>query len=182
LDPKILTDMVRILKNIPRTGWLQRGIPPSIAETVAEHSFEVASILAVIAMEAGEGLDKERMLVMGIVHDWGEAVAGDIPRSLTRRLGRDTKSRAERKIMNELAVASGFKNLSDIFEEYEERRSKEAIIAKIADLISTWRQACTYADRGYNVEDMVASCREELEELMSKVKDEKVIKVVKKLL
>jgi len=29
---------------------------------------------------------------------------------------------------------------------------------------------------------MVASCREELEELMSKVKDEKVIKVVKKLL
>jgi len=182
LDPKVLTDTVRILKNIPRTGWLQRGIPPSIAETVAEHSFEVASILAVIAMEVGEGMDKERMLVIGIVHDWGEAVAGDIPRSLTRRLGRDTKSRAERKIMSELAVASGFRNLSEIFEEYEERRSKEAVIAKIADLISTWRQACTYADRGYNVEDMVVSCREELEELMGKVKDEKVIKVVKKLL
>lgn len=182
MDPKVLTDTVRILKNIPRTGWLQRGIPPSIAETVAEHSFEVASILAVIAMEVGEGMDKERMLVIGIVHDWGEAVAGDIPRSLTRRLGRDTKSRAERKIMSELAVASGFRNLSEIFEEYEERRSKEAVIAKIADLISTWRQACTYADRGYNVEDMVVSCREELEELMGKVKDEKVIKVVKKLL
>jgi putative hydrolase of HD superfamily len=182
LNPKVLTDTARILKNIPRTGWLQRGIPHSIAETVAEHSFEVASLLAVITMEVGEGLDKEKLLVMGIVHDWGEAVAGDIPRSLTRRLGKDTKSRAEKKIMHELAVASGFKNLSEVFEEYEERKSKEAIIAKIADLISTWRQACTYADRGYNVEDIVVSCREELEDLISKAKDERVIKVVRKLL
>jgi len=182
LDPKILTDTAMILKNIPRTGWLQRGIPPSIAETVAEHSFEVASILAVIAMEAGEDLDKERMLVIGIVHDWGEAVAGDIPRSLTKKLGKDTKSRAEKKIMHELAVASGFKNLSEVFEEYEERRSKEAITAKIADLISTWRQACAYADRGYPVDDIVVSCREELEDLMGKVRDEKVLRVVKKLL
>jgi putative hydrolase of HD superfamily len=182
LDPKVLTDTARILKNIPRTGWLQRGIPHSIAETVAEHSFEVASILAVIAMEAGESLDKERMLVMGIVHDWGEAVAGDIPRSLTRRLGKDTKRRAEKKIMHELAVASGFHNLSEVFKEYEERKSNEAIIAKIADLISTWRQACAYSDRGYNVEDIVVSCREDLEELTGKIKDQKVLKVVKKLL
>jgi putative hydrolase of HD superfamily len=177
-----LTDTARILKNIPRTGWLQRGIPRSIAETVAEHSFEVASILAVISMEVEEGLDKKKLLVMGIVHDWGEAVAGDIPRSLTKRLGKETKSKAEIKIMQELAVSSGFKSLSEVFEEYEERNSKEAMIAKIADLISTWRQACTYADRGYHVEDIVVSCKEEFEELICKVKDERVIKIVKKLL
>jgi len=181
MDLKILTDNAGILKNIPRTGWLQRGIPPSVAETVAEHSFEVASILAVIAMEAGEGIDKEKLLIMGTIHDWGEAVAGDIPRSLTKRLGKETKSKAEMKIMKELSAVSGSKRLAEIFEEYEGRKSSEAIVAKIADVLSTLRQAKAYSDRGYDVEDMVSGCKEELNDLLKRVTKDEIRRIIRKL-
>jgi putative hydrolase of HD superfamily len=174
MKPRILTDSVLILKNIPRTGWLQRGIPPSVAETVAEHSFEVASILAVVAMEGGSKLDMERMLLMGILHDWGEAVAGDMPRSLTKRLGKSAKSEAERKIMEELAEDSGFEAINALFREYEERKTPEAVVVKTADIISTLRQARAYLARGYRVEDIEKGCVEELAELMGRVKDKRL--------
>lgn len=174
MDPEILTGNVAILKNIPRTGWLQRGIPPSVAETVAEHSFEVASILAVVAMEGRGRLDTERLLLMGIMHDWGEAVAGDMPKSLTRRLGKKAKSEAETKIMKELSQESGFGAVQEIFEEYEGRRSPEAVVAKVADVLSTLRQARAYLARGYRVEDIEEGCREELASLMEKVEDRRL--------
>ena len=157
MDPKILIDTSSTLKNLPRTGWLQRGIPAAVAETVAEHSFEVTSILSVIALEGGKGLHNQKLLLMGTVHDWGEAIAGDIPRSLTMRLGKEVKSNAERKIVRELSAASGSRALSDLFEEYEEGKSQEAVVAKVADLISTMRQARAYAEGGYHVEDIIAS-------------------------
>lgn len=181
MDPRVLTDNVGILKNIPRTGWLQRGIPPSVAETVAEHSFEVASILAVVAMEAEGRLDTEKLLLMGILHDWGEAVAGDIPRSLTKRLGKKAKSKAETKIMGELAEASGFGGVRTLFEEYEGKGSPEAVVAKVADVLSTLRQARAYLARGYGVEDIEAGCVEELAELMERVKDRRLKAVLQSL-
>jgi putative hydrolase of HD superfamily len=174
MDPRVLTDNAGILKNIPRTGWLQRGIPPSVAETVAEHTFEVAAILAVVAMEAEGRLDTEKLLLMGILHDWGEAIAGDIPRSLAKRLGKGAKSEAETKIMVELAEASGFGSVRTIFEEYEGRKSPEAMVAKIADVLSTLRQARTYLARGYRVEDIEAGCVEELAELMGRIRDRRL--------
>jgi putative hydrolase of HD superfamily len=174
MNPRALTDNVLILKNIPRTGWLQRGIPPSVAETVAEHSFEVASILAIVAMEGGGKLNYERMLLMGILHDWGEAVAGDMPRSLTKRLGKGAKSEAETMIMGELANASGFNAVSALFGEYEERKSPEAVVVKIADVLSTLRQSRAYLARGFRVEDIEAGCVAELEELMGKVKNNRL--------
>ena len=114
MDPKLLAEAVTVLKNMPRTGWLQRGVPPSEAETIAEHTFEVVSILTMISTVSGA--DAEKMLVMGIIHDWGESVTGDIPRSLTERLGREAKSRAEKEVVGELSVLSGFKQLREVFE------------------------------------------------------------------
>jgi len=176
-----LTDNAGILKNIPRTGWLQRGVPPAMAETVAEHSFEVASILAVIVMEAGEGLDKEKLLIMGTIHDWGEAVAGDIPLSLTKKLGKETKGKAEMKIMKELSVRSGFERLTEIFEEYEGRMSGEAVVAKIADVLATLRQAEVYSNGGYPMEDIISGCKEELNELLERVSNEGIRRIIRKL-
>jgi len=182
MNPRILTDNALILKNIPRTGWLQRGIPPSVAETVAEHSFEVASILAIVAMEGSGKLDLERMLLMGIIHGGGEAVAGDMPRSLTKRLARGAKSEAETKIMGELAEASGFHSVTALFDEYEERRTPEAVVTKIADILSTLRQAKAYRARGYRVGDIESGCVEELGGLMEKVGDRRLREFLQSLL
>jgi putative hydrolase of HD superfamily len=141
----------------------------------------VASILAVVAMGAEGRLDTEKLLLMGILHDWGEAVAGDIPRSLTKRLGKKAKSEAETKIMGELAEASGFGGVRALFEEYEGRRSPEAVVAKVADVLSTLRQARAYLARGYRVEDIEAGCVEELAELMERVADKHLKAVLESL-
>jgi putative hydrolase of HD superfamily len=182
LDPKTIIENLSVLKNIPRTGWLQRGIPPSVAETVAEHSFEVVSFLSIIAIEGGEGLDKEKMLIMGTIHDWGEAVAGDIPKSFATMLGDGVKSGVELKIMEELSTASGLENLMEIFKEYEGRRTNEAIVVKIADILSTLRQAKVYAARGYDVKDIIDGCGEELGELMGRLEKGKALAAIQKLL
>jgi putative hydrolase of HD superfamily len=94
MDHKKLLEKAAVLKNIPRTGWLQRGVPPSDAETIAEHTFEVTAILTIIGL-AVQGLNKDRLLLMGAVHD-GRVGFRDIPRSLTSRIGRDMH-RAERR-------------------------------------------------------------------------------------
>jgi len=181
LDTKVLTDTFKILKNIPRTGWLQRGIPPSIAETVAGHSFEVSSILATVAMCTGNILDHKKLLLMGIIHDWGESVAGDIPRSLTKKIGKKTKKVTEKRIMQELSAISGLPELFKLFEEYEEQKSQEAIVTKAADLIATLRQALEYAEMNYRVADIITSCRKELEDVMKEIRDESIIDILRSL-
>lgn len=181
MHTKIVAETVKILKNLPRTGWLQRGIHPSIAETVAEHSFEVSSILATIAMRTSGTIDHKKLLLMGIIHDWGESVAGDIPRSLTRKIGIEAKKVTERQIMEELSAASGLPDILKLFEEYEEQTSQEAIIAKAADLIATLRQALEYADMNYRVADIIDSCRKDLEDLMKGIRDNSIIHILRSL-
>jgi len=180
MDHKKLLEKAAVLKNIPRTGWLQRGVPPSDAETIAEHTFEVTSILTIIGI-AVQGLNKDRLLFMGAVHDWGESVSGDMPRSLTSRIGKDMKSRTEIEIIKEMAEESGLEELEGIFREYEERKTDEAKLVKFADLLSTLRQAKAYAERGFRTEDIVASCEQELEGVMAQL-DSKLRRQIRALL
>ncbi len=180
MDLKRLLEKASVLKNIPRTGWLQRGVPHSEAETIAEHTFEVTSILTIIGI-AVQGLNNEKMLFMGTVHDWGESVSGDMPRSLTKRIGKDMKSRTEIEIIREMSKESGLEELEDIFREYEERRTDEARLVKFADLLSTLRQAEAYVDRGFHTEDIASSCERELEEIIEQLDNKQLSKQLRAL-
>lgn len=66
------------LKTSPRTGWIDRGVPPGEAESVADHSFRTA-LLAWMAASAQPDLDRDRVLKLALVHDLAEAITGDIP-------------------------------------------------------------------------------------------------------
>ena len=167
MDHKKLLEKAAVLKNIPRTGWLQRGVPPADAETIAEHTFEVTSILTIIGI-AVQGLNKDRLLFMGAVHDWGESVSGDIPRSLTSRIGKDMKSRTEIEIIKEMAEEAVSKNTGHLPRGMREK-DRRGQTCQIADLLSTLRQGQAYAERGFRTEDIVASCGQELEEIMAQL-------------
>jgi putative hydrolase of HD superfamily len=68
------------LADLPRTGWLLRGVRP--CESIADHSFGVAflTMLFVDAIRAEGGtVDGERALRMALVHDAAEAKTGDVP-------------------------------------------------------------------------------------------------------
>ncbi len=62
------------LKAVRRQGWLDRGVDDP--ESVADHSWSVA-LLAWLLAAGRPGLDRERVLLLGLVHDLPEAVVGD---------------------------------------------------------------------------------------------------------
>jgi len=68
------------LADLPRTGWLLRGVRP--CESIAEHSYGVA-VTAMLLVDAlrddGVEVDGERVLRMALLHDAPEARTGDIP-------------------------------------------------------------------------------------------------------
>ncbi len=62
------------LKCNTRHSWTSSGR----RESVAEHSWRLA-VMALLLADDFPGLDMQRVLEMCLVHDWGEAVTGDIP-------------------------------------------------------------------------------------------------------
>ena len=62
------------LKCSLRHSWTSSGRQ----ESVAEHSWRLA-LLAALVSDAFPGLDRERLLLLCLFHDIGEAFTGDIP-------------------------------------------------------------------------------------------------------
>ena len=62
------------LKHIRRQGWLDRGV--NDAESSADHSWGVALLAWLLACDRPD-LNRDRVLLLGLVHDLPEAVAGD---------------------------------------------------------------------------------------------------------
>jgi putative hydrolases of HD superfamily len=68
------------LADLPRTGWLLRGVRP--CESLADHSYGVAVTAALLVdalRDEGVEIDGEKTLRMALVHDAAEAKTGDIP-------------------------------------------------------------------------------------------------------
>ena len=68
------------LADLPRTGWLLRGVRP--CESLADHSYGVALVSALLVDSvrlSGAAVDGERVLRLALAHDAPEARTGDIP-------------------------------------------------------------------------------------------------------
>jgi Predicted hydrolases of HD superfamily len=99
MSRKSLTDVAFSLINLARTGWMLRGIPGSLAETVAEHSF----MSALICMELSEDvkdLDVEKMAIYALLHDLGEAFIGDVVKNFSSSVG-ETKGTHRTRVRRE---------------------------------------------------------------------------------
>ncbi|UJW36957.1 HD domain-containing protein (plasmid) [Saccharothrix sp. AJ9571] len=64
------------LKQVPRAGWLIAGVRDP--ESVAEHSFRVAVLAYVLAVQEGSDFP-ERAATLGLFHDLPETRIGDVP-------------------------------------------------------------------------------------------------------
>lgn len=137
-----------MLKALPRTGWLQRGVPK--AESVAEHSFGVASLALLVAAH-DPSLDQARLLAIAVLHDQAEALLGDLPASARRLLGPELKHQAEARAMQELFgdLPQG-SSLLTLWEEYASGGSREARLIKALDRVEMLMQALQYQQAGQN--------------------------------
>jgi|ERR1700720_4293956 len=127
------------LKNLGRTGWMLRGLPAG-TESVAAHSFGVSVTAMMLSDELaarGTMVDTERLLRMGLLHDWSEARIGDLPKTATEYFGAGTRQRAELAAFGD--IVSGFDAgetlYRQLYEDYEQRASLEARLVKAADVI-----------------------------------------------
>lgn len=160
-------ERVANLKWLSRTGWMLRGIPNSIAETVAAHSFEVAYLTMVLAdrlVSSGCKIDVAKALRMALIHDIPESIMGDIVKWSKDRLG-DGPERLEEEAIEEL----GLQNYGNLLRELNEGVSTEALIVKLADHLSTALQGRRYRAMGYGqVNDIVEGSRQAVLKLMNK--------------
>ena len=82
-------DFLHTLENMKcntRHSWTHTGRH----ESVAEHTFRVCCMAFLLEREFPE-LDMNRVLKMCLIHDWGEAVTGDIPSFLKTEADESTE-------------------------------------------------------------------------------------------
>lgn len=133
------------LKRQRHSGWFLAGVtqPPS----VAEHQLRAAQIGYILA--ALEGADPEKVACMLLIHDNAEARTGDQNKVSARYF---SKKEGEVKAFKDQLEGLGEKiekKWLEYFEEFEERTTKEGVVAKDADWLETAFQAKEYSDTGY---------------------------------
>lgn len=162
------------LKSLPRTGWLDRGLDAFRVESVADHSFGVALLAWVCALQRqaeGAAIDPERVLKLALMHDLAEAETGDwtpydgaaIPSEhdpaarrafLEARHSRDPDRRATKRAEEDavmralLAALPGATRpaLGELWDELHLGESPEARFVKQVDRLETFLQSRLYLD------------------------------------
>lgn len=170
------------MKNNTRHSWTSRGRH----ESVAEHSFRLCFMAYFVRDEFPEA-DMEKLILMCLFHDIGEAFTGDIPAF--------DKTKADEKVEND-KVSSFIQSLPEVYrpqltELFAEMNAQESLEARIykaldkmealiqhneADL-STWlpleyELQMTYGAANTEFSDFMRSLRREV----NKDSEDKIIK------
>lgn len=151
MSKKLNKNIVKFLSELGVSRRLQRSGPKvsgvKNSENVAEHVYRAAQIGYILAFL--EGANPEKTAAMILFHDNGEIRVGDQHKVAKRYFNIE---KAEEKAFKEQV-----KNLPDklsqritqLFNEFNRRKTKEAIVAKDADWLEAAITAKEYLERGY---------------------------------
>lgn len=132
------------LKRLFRQGWLKRGIPEELCESVAEHSFGVAMLALLVP---AEGVDRGRALLLALVHELGETYAGDI--TPVDGVPPEEKSRRERDaLIRALDGHPEADRFLALWEEFEAGTTPESRFVRELDRLEMGLQAALYKAEG----------------------------------
>ena len=131
-------------------------------ESVAEHTFRIAAMALLLEGEF-PGLDMAKVIKMCLVHDWGEAVTGDIPSFLKTDGDEEREVEAVEGLLSRLPDRKA--GLGALFAELNALETPEAKLYKALDRIeaviqhneaplSTWIER----ERTLNLEYGVSDC------------------------
>ncbi len=135
------------MKNLPRTGWRLAGIKD--CESVADHSFR-AALIALLLGDLIEGVDRDRLLRMAVLHDLPEATVTDLPLRAVQSMGRDVKRKAEQDAWTRLLPEGGvLDEWRALWEEFEGGLTVEARLVRVADKLEMLLQAYEYERTGF---------------------------------
>jgi putative hydrolase of HD superfamily len=154
------------LKLVKHNGWHLAGIKDP--DTVAEHALRAAQIGYILAVMEGDA-NPEKVATILLIHDNAEARIGDQHKVGARYYSnREAEHKAFAEQLEDLGVIK--ERWSAYFEEYEERNTKEGIIAKDADWLEMAFQAKEYIDCGYeSASNWIANIEKALETKSAKL-------------
>lgn len=116
-----------MLAKTPRSGFFFLG---SGSQSIAEHSNRVTYIGFALAQMAGN-VDISKLLQMCMFHDFAEARTSDLNYVHQKYVVSD-----EHKALSDLVASVPFgEKIAEIVKEYEERKTKESLLAKDADIL-----------------------------------------------
>ena len=120
----------KTLKSVPRTGWLDRGVPPERVESVRDHT-ENCMRLARLLAGPGEVGHLARMMK---VHDLAEALTGDFtPRD---KITKPEKHRLELLALNLILEGNPEKDeIIALWDEFERNETSAAHLGHDIDAI-----------------------------------------------
>jgi len=177
MQPRKLIEFLGIIEKLKcntRHSWTSSGRQ----ESVADHSWRTA-VMALLIADEFPGVDINKVVKMCLIHDFGEAITGDIPSFYKT----DTDTEKEKAAVTDLLekLPNNIKNeFDDLFNEMAELKTQEAKLFKALDKLEaiaahneapleTWipleyTENLTYGTENVAYSDYLKAIKKEMEE------------------
>ena len=183
MQPRQVIDFLGTIGRLKRNArhiWDESGRQ----ESVAEHSWRLA-VMALLVADEFENLDINKVVKMCLIHDFGEAITGDIPSFYKTKQDRKKEDVAVADLIKQLpdSLANEFSELFDEMAELKTAESKlfkaldriEAIISHNESPLSTWLELEYTENITYGDENVTHS--KYLKKLKEEVKKDTITKI-----
>ena len=134
MQPRDLIEFLSVIEKLKcntRHSWTSSGR----RESVAEHSWRLAVMALLVANEFPE-VNIEKTLKMCLIHDFGEAITGDIPSFYKTKQDEEKEDEAIADLLG-LLPESISREFEALFSEMSERNTPEAKLLKALDNLET---------------------------------------------
>lgn len=133
------------LERILRKGWLMRNVPVERKEDDAHHTLQTILLAdLIIRKNKIEGINLLKVLEMLLMHEIGETIIGDI--SMIEDDYHEKKKKEKEAVKKQLACLGEelSKYYFSLWQEFEERKTKEAKFAYFIDKLDATLKSKQY--------------------------------------
>ena len=130
MQPRELLDFLHALECL-KTNGRHSVTCGGVTETVAAHSWRLG-VLAMLVAQEMPGIDGDKLLRMCLVHDFGEAITGDIPSFLKTEANEETETDAVGALLSRLPEPQR-STFAALFAEMDAMETTEARLYKALD-------------------------------------------------
>jgi putative hydrolases of HD superfamily len=132
------------IKHIERRGWSDINIK-GIKDTIASHSYG-ASLLAWV-LSKRENLNEDKLIKLLLIHDLIMAHINDFtPKNKEYSSKKEIENESIEKLLKNVPKEIK-EEFTSLFNEYQEEKTEEAILARECDKLDTLFQALMYSER-----------------------------------